>query len=456
MPEKQDADSLFKMGMRYRNDESQTPNFDQARSYLLAAAKLNHTEAQFELSLLLEEISEYPEAVKWLEKSASLCFGPAQLYLAENLSETRVANHLGNPNHDETLLYRQALAWYEERARAGDPADQYEYAMQYRKRKIRPYNPMEAMRWMIAAAEQDHEHACEVLGSWLLDDKDPQHNTERGIFWLSRAAKLGGKWACRQLGNLCLYGNAAASYKQTHGAKISQLITPDKKAAVTWYEREIELDKKSGAFSGTSSLATLYLSGDHLDQDLGRAERMLLEAANAGNLDSQRLLAREYTSGKRLRKDAAAALHWLKMAYENRDSSKRLSQYDLGYFYEHNNDDSPNYAEAVKWYLKAADQGCYFSQRGLGAIYESGNGVPKDYVQAYKWFLLAVACSYGKPGIREFHADAIKMRDELAKKMTSSDIAEARQLATNALKVIAFSSRDYAELAEEGLAISAS
>ena len=457
VPEKEDAESLFKKGMRYINDESGTPpNYEQARAYLLAAATLNHAEAQFELCLLLGVYYEWPEAVAWLEKSVSLSFGPAQKYLALALFDPLIADHLSNPNYDQSQLYRQASAWYDERAKAGDPAAQYDFALMHWGGEATNYSPEEAMRWMKAAAEQDHGFACERLGLWLLDDKAPQHNTEQGIHWLSRAAKLGKSYACKDLGDLYLFGRMGGRYAPTNGANFSQLIAPDKKAAVTWYERQIELERERGSFMGMHSLARLYLSGDHLDQDLARAERSLLETANAGYLDSQRLLAFEYTSGKRLRKDTTAALHWLKMAEQNGSSSKLRDQYQLGYFYEHDNDDSPNYVEAAKWYLKAANQGDYRSQKSLGSLYEFGRGVPINYVQAYKWYLLSVARSYVKAGIREFHTDAIKTRDALAQKMTPSHIAEARQLASDWLDNITSLHPADHELAKEGLAKGAS
>ena len=50
-----------------------------------------------------------------------------------------------------------------------------------------------------------------------------------------------------------------------------------------------------------------------------------------------------------------------------------------------------NYAEAVKWYRKAAEQGLADAQNNLGRCYFLGDGVPKDYVEGYKWLLLAVA-----------------------------------------------------------------
>jgi TPR repeat protein len=230
-----------------------------------------------------------------------------------------------------------------------------------------------------------------------------------------------------------------------------QLVRPDKRLAVSWYERQIELEKQRGSFLGTDSLARLYLDGEYLDQHLALAERMLLDAANAGWLDSQRLLAFEYTSGKRLKKDTAAALHWLMMAEQNTGSSKRISQYQLGHFYEHDADDAPNYAEATRWYRSAAEGGDYRSQQILGDFYESGKGVPNDYIQALKWYLLSAANSYGKPGIKEFHAGALKARDVLAQKMTAAQVAESRQLARLWIdEVSSLHARDY-ELAREGL-----
>jgi len=48
-----------------------------------------------------------------------------------------------------------------------------------------------------------------------------------------------------------------------------------------------------------------------------------------------------------------------------------------------------NYAEAMKWYRLAADQGQARAQSGLGGMYASGQGVPKNDAEAIKWFRLA-------------------------------------------------------------------
>jgi hypothetical protein len=52
-------------------------------------------------------------------------------------------------------------------------------------------------------------------------------------------------------------------------------------------------------------------------------------------------------------------------------------------------------------------------------MYHKGDGVPQDYIEAYKWFLLA-----GMNG-----ATVTEIKEELAREMTSAQIAEAQKLA---------------------------
>ncbi len=45
-----------------------------------------------------------------------------------------------------------------------------------------------------------------------------------------------------------------------------------------------------------------------------------------------------------------------------------------------------NYADAVKWYKMAAEQGYVKAQYILGNCYENGEGVEKDSGEAIKWY----------------------------------------------------------------------
>jgi TPR repeat protein len=45
-----------------------------------------------------------------------------------------------------------------------------------------------------------------------------------------------------------------------------------------------------------------------------------------------------------------------------------------------------DYAEAAKWYRKAADQGDALAQSNLGTMLHNGQSMPQDYGEAVKWF----------------------------------------------------------------------
>jgi TPR repeat protein len=48
-----------------------------------------------------------------------------------------------------------------------------------------------------------------------------------------------------------------------------------------------------------------------------------------------------------------------------------------------------DYAEALRWYLRAAELGDPDAQFNVGLIYENGLGVPQDPAEAMKWFALS-------------------------------------------------------------------
>lgn len=55
----------------------------------------------------------------------------------------------------------------------------------------------------------------------------------------------------------------------------------------------------------------------------------------------------------------------------------------------------------------------------LGSMYEGGRGVTQDYVQAYKWYDL---------GARRNEKTGEQLRDELEKRMTPAQVAEAQMM----------------------------
>ena len=78
-----------------------------------------------------------------------------------------------------------------------------------------------------------------------------------------------------------------------------------------------------------------------------------------------------------------------------------------------------DYAEAARWYRKAAEQGHVAAQFMLGVMYAIGEGVPEDDIQAYAWISLASA-----QGVE----NAKNSKERLTGEMTRAEIAEAQKL----------------------------
>jgi len=83
------------------------------------------------------------------------------------------------------------------------------------------------------------------------------------------------------------------------------------------------------------------------------------------------------------RGDFAEALKFYRKAAEAGDA---VSQVQLGGMYKEGVGVDKDPAEAVKWYRKAADQGSAGGQISLGVMYDFGYGVRQDYAEAVKWY----------------------------------------------------------------------
>ena len=61
------------------------------------------------------------------------------------------------------------------------------------------------------------------------------------------------------------------------------------------------------------------------------------------------------------------------------------AQYDVAFAYQHGQGVNQDYAEALRWYRRAAEQGDPSAQLKLGLMYEHGQGVVQDYQVAATW-----------------------------------------------------------------------
>ena len=149
---------------------------------------------------------------------------------------------------------------------------------------------------------------------------------------IRKAAKAGNAEAQFRLG--VMYGNGDG-------------VPLDHDEARYWFEKAIA----QGHESALITLAWMYANGTGVEIDEGRARALYLEAARRGSAKAQYVVATMY----------------------------RFAQYGL----------DKDMAEAVKWYLKAADQGMPTAQLALGKLLMEGKGVVRDDAAALQWLSLA-------------------------------------------------------------------
>lgn len=80
------------------------------------------------------------------------------------------------------------------------------------------------------------------------------------------------------------------------------------------------------------------------------------------------------------------ALTALLTAHANTKSNDPEDLWRMGFKYEYGDGVQQNYAEAAKWYRKAAEQGDAEAQLNLGNAYFTGQGVKQDAAEAAKWY----------------------------------------------------------------------
>ena len=145
--------------------------------------------------------------------------------------------------------------------------------------------------------------------------------------------------------------------------------------------------------------------------------------AEQGLASAQHSIGFMYASGYGRLKDYTEAAKWYRLAAEQ---GFARAQNSLGYMYKGGRGVLQDYSEAVKWYRLAAEQGNAGAQNNLGEMYDHGKGVRKDAVLAHMWFNISVT-----NGDSFF---ALEYRDEIEKRMTREQIADAQALARRCME----------------------
>ena len=150
--------------------------------------------------------------------------------------------------------------------------------------------------------------------------------------------------------------------------------------------------------------------------------RPLLALAKQGDASAQYNVGVMYDKGQGTKQDYASAMSWYRRAAEQ---GHVLAQVAVGAkYFDGTLGVAQDYKEALEWFLRAAKQGHALARVNLGMMFGNGLGVPRDHAIALMWMILAAETS------EDEHRDRIvKLREASAKKMTPAQIAEAQRLA---------------------------
>jgi TPR repeat protein len=100
-------------------------------------------------------------------------------------------------------------------------------------------------------------------------------------------------------------------------------------------------------------------------------------------LQSWHRMGKQYFGGRGVPQDYAEAVKWFRKAAEQNYAQ---AQYALGICYDGGDGVTKDEFEAANWYRKAAEQNDAEGQFSLGVRYANGRGVEKDNAEAAKWF----------------------------------------------------------------------
>ncbi len=154
-------------------------------------------------------------------------------------------------------------------------------------------------------------------------------------------------------------------------------------------------------------------------QDQQASFACIEKLAQSGNAVAQLALGGFYAGGYGVPQDLQQSVYWYQKSAAQGNAAAMSK---LGNAYLTGTGVPQDYAKAASWFGRAGSAGDSWSLEKLGSLYEAGQGVAQDDVAAYQWFDVAAA---------KGDANAAALRDALAPKMTTAQIAAAQKRASD-------------------------
>ena len=181
----------------YEYGEGVEQDLDKAIKWYKKAFENGDDESGTNLGLLLAEVGDYKEAVKWLRKSAEREDAVAENYLAFCYHEGKGV---------EVDKY-EAVKWYKKAAEHGLAVGQYNLACCYHIGKGIEKNDKRAKQWLRKSAEQGYDNAINKLREWYKENTSTSNSYLNSSLTISSNTYMAIKGIC-------------TTFKNTHNSSI--------------------------------------------------------------------------------------------------------------------------------------------------------------------------------------------------------------------------------------------
>lgn len=281
--------------------------------------------------------------------------------------------------------FETAFNEYQQDAEAGNAEAQFLLSNMYFDGLGTKFNGALGMRWLRAAANQDHHDAQFTLGMLYANGRYVEQNDVEAFNWCLKSAENG---------NLLGYFSVATFYMQGKGTEVNQTLGLD------WHLKAAE----QGLSESQNALSVMYKAGIGVEKDLNKSLEYIKAAAAGGhptaveklnelgfsvNLDtsvpSNAIVERaEFARYSDDIDGAYQAYH------EAAEMNNAIAQYQIGYYHLNGLGSlDKNYIEAHKWFTLAAENGDRLAIHNLGVMEMLGYGRKIDLIKAVSWFLIA-------------------------------------------------------------------
>lgn len=336
----------------------------------------------------------------------------------------------------EKQQYEEAFSIFLPLANDNNPIAMYYIGLCFRKGCFVEEDQKEAFRWFLKSAEQGHSEAQYLIGLAYLhysglyggtesEDDFPIHfqdieisvfdhnvpyyfaqgigvepNDEKALMWFLRASEKNHAKAQYELGKMYQGGNVVA-YNDDQAIKWFEISVNQKNSnaalglariyeyqkkedlAIEWYEKAIDLGSKEAPFR----LGSFYEISSKKSHDLSKAFKWYKYGSEKYNdYRSQQRLARLYKYGLGIEQNTNEALKWyMKSAEQNSEGAC----YVLGILYFFGSGVEKSHQEAIKWFIRSADHYHESAERMLKRYHRNGFSINRKYNDKFDLYLKA-------------------------------------------------------------------